>query len=115
MHLLQRIHIAHDMIDMGQRQKLVTFLGQIVGHMHLLYMIHKAHEMTDRGQRHATVGHFYVTPPVVISDTFSHVSRIICVMKQWARINTTDDLWPQRLAKNNQIQRTRKYIWSDII
>ena len=25
------------------------------------------------------------------------------------------NLWPQRFAKNNQIQRTRKYIWSDIM
>ena len=87
MHVLQMIHIAHDMIDMGQRQQLVTFLGQIMGHMHLLYMIHIAHDMIDMILSRTTVGHIF-------GANFKHMNLLHMILHRKDRPETkTHNSW----------------------
>ena len=47
------------MIDMRQRHKLVTFLGQILARMQLLRIIHIAHDTYDRHETETRVGHIF--------------------------------------------------------
>ena len=49
------------MIDMRQRQELVTFLGQILAHMQSLRIIHIAHDTYDRHATETQVGHIFGT------------------------------------------------------
>ena len=79
--MLQMIHIAHDMIDMGQRQQLVTFLGQILGHMHVLYMIHIAHDMIDMILSRTTVGHIF-------GANFKHMNLLHMILNRNDRHET---------------------------
>ena len=66
------IHMI-DMIDMRQRQELVTFLGQILPRMQLLRIIHIAQDTYDRPDTETRVGHIFGanfgTHAVVTYDT----------------------------------------------